>query len=53
MSLPLSTTPLPSRLARINFYVLASAIIFATVFIVFTFAWMTMQGACRGGRPAP
>ncbi|MBS1130124.1 MAG: Response regulator [Proteobacteria bacterium] len=49
MSLPLSTTPLPSRLARINFYVLASAIVFATIFIVFTFVWMTMQAHVESG----
>ena len=49
MSLPLSTTPLPSRLARINFYVLASSIVFATVFIVFTSAWMTLQAHVEEG----
>ncbi|MBS1140124.1 MAG: Response regulator [Proteobacteria bacterium] len=49
MSQQLSTTPLRSRLARINFYVLASAIVFATVFIVFTSAWMTIRAHVEEG----
>ncbi len=44
MSGALPTVSLRSRLARVNFYVLAVAIVLVTVFILFTSAWATIRG---------
>lgn len=44
-----TSSALSSRLARINFFVLASVIVSATFVIVFTSGWMTVRGKVEEG----